>query len=397
MQTPTRILLLGDSITQGSAGDWTWRYRLWQHLTEDAVSFDLVGYRDDLRDEIAHTFGNQDYLDPAFDRDHASRWGMTLGELDVPVDDLMADHQPDVVVVELGDNDLDAGDSAAGGRRRPGGSRRRRALGRTPTSTSCSPPTLGRPYHRRRRRYNALMADLVDELDSVDSRVVLADAAAGYDESQDTFDGAHPNSHGELKIAAAVEDALSEIGIGTPADRPLPDLPRGPRVPPVLTRDRDPARRRAVVGAVTRSAEVRGLAARRHRRSALDEGRRATSRARRTRRPAWRPATTSQLQTRPFKGFWIAQPDAWSNIEEVVVPAPSRIMLLGDSVTIGSTGDWTWRYRLWKHLAATGAAGVDLVGSAQRPVRPRPRGRTGTRTTSTRRSTATTRASGERA
>jgi hypothetical protein len=28
----TRVLIVGDSITQGSAGDFTWRYRLWKHL-----------------------------------------------------------------------------------------------------------------------------------------------------------------------------------------------------------------------------------------------------------------------------------------------------------------------------------------------------------------------------
>jgi len=40
---------------------------------------------------------------------------------------------------------------------------------------------------------------------------------------------------------------------------------------------------------------------------------------------------------------------------------PVRILLLGDSLLSGSSGDWTWRYRLWKHLQATGAS-VDLVG-----------------------------------
>ena len=44
-EEPVRILLLGDSITQGSEGDWTWRYRLWKHLTGAGVDADLVGYR----------------------------------------------------------------------------------------------------------------------------------------------------------------------------------------------------------------------------------------------------------------------------------------------------------------------------------------------------------------
>lgn len=49
------------------------------------------------------------------------------------------------------------------------------------------------------------------------------------------------------------------------------------------------------------------------------------------------------------------------------VPAPTqasdpvRILIVGDSVAHGSSGDWTWRYRLWRALADAGVA-VDLVG-----------------------------------
>lgn len=43
-----RIMVVGDSITQGSSGDYTWRYRLWRHLTDRGVRVDLVGPRDDL-------------------------------------------------------------------------------------------------------------------------------------------------------------------------------------------------------------------------------------------------------------------------------------------------------------------------------------------------------------
>ena len=75
LDDPVRILIVGDSITQGSAGDWTWRYRLWQHLTEHGVSVDFVGPRDDLWDNVTSQFGSQAYVDPAFDQDHAARWG----------------------------------------------------------------------------------------------------------------------------------------------------------------------------------------------------------------------------------------------------------------------------------------------------------------------------------
>ena len=356
---PVRILLLGDSMTQGSAGDWTWRYRLWNHLTEHDVLVDFVGYRTDLRDEIGHTFGNQDYVDPAFDRDHAARWGMKLGALDVPVADLVEDYQPDVLVTMLGDNDLTAGASAQ--------ETADLLEGLVAAARTADPgldivlATDPRPtYQQHANAYNDLVRAMVADLDTPASPVALADAAAGYTEPEDDYDGAHPNSRGELKIAAAVADGLSALGVGPPAERPLPVVPRGPRIPPVLTaapapdgadlswvrspgaQESEVWRRDATAGTAWQlvAEHVTGTT---YSASGLVSGHRF------------------QFQTRPSKGFWIAQPDAWSNVAEVVGP-PTHVMLLGDSNTIGSTGDWTWRYRLWKHLAATAPGQVDLVG-----------------------------------
>jgi hypothetical protein len=32
------VMIVGDSITQGREGDWTWRYRLWQWFQEQGVA-----------------------------------------------------------------------------------------------------------------------------------------------------------------------------------------------------------------------------------------------------------------------------------------------------------------------------------------------------------------------
>ncbi|MGX1270707.1 SGNH/GDSL hydrolase family protein [Streptomyces phaeoluteigriseus] len=39
-----------------------------------------------------------------------------------------------------------------------------------------------------------------------------------------------------------------------------------------------------------------------------------------------------------------------------------RIMPVGDSMTIGSSGETTWRHRMWRHLCTTYGAPVTLVG-----------------------------------
>lgn len=40
---------------------------------------------------------------------------------------------------------------------------------------------------------------------------------------------------------------------------------------------------------------------------------------------------------------------------------PQKVLLYGDSITMGMAGHWTWRYRLWKGLQAAGTS-VDFVG-----------------------------------
>ena len=103
---PVRILLVGDSVTQGSSGDWTWRYRLWKHFEAAGVAVDFVGPRDDLYDNVSATPGSQAYVDPDFDRDHAARWGMNIDVPDVPIATLVEQYRPDVVVEMLGVIDL---------------------------------------------------------------------------------------------------------------------------------------------------------------------------------------------------------------------------------------------------------------------------------------------------
>ncbi|CAM5334632.1 hypothetical protein STANM309S_03965 [Streptomyces tanashiensis] len=39
-----------------------------------------------------------------------------------------------------------------------------------------------------------------------------------------------------------------------------------------------------------------------------------------------------------------------------------RFLFVGDSMTIGRAGDWTWRYRMWEHLEATLPGGYEIVG-----------------------------------
>lgn len=224
---PVRILLVGDSVTQGSAGDWTWRYRLWEHLDAAGVEFDLVGPRTDLYDNIAGEHGSAAYAEGEFDRDHAARWGMQVEVLDVPIADLVAEHRPDVVVEMLGFNDLYA-------LRAPETVAAR--IGRFVEEARSADAGLDVVLAEATQSWvpavpalNALLPGVAATTTTTGSRVVVAGTAAGHDEARDTWDGSHPNARGEVLIAWAVADALHDLGVGPAADRTVPLPPVGPR------------------------------------------------------------------------------------------------------------------------------------------------------------------------
>lgn len=215
-----RILIVGDSVTQGAAGDWTWRYRLWQLLQDAGVAVDFVGPRTDLWDLQAGGPGATSYADPAFDQDHAARWGMRIAALDIPITDLVATYTPDVVITMLGVNDL--------------------LDGREPAAVAADVAAFVESARSVRPGvavvlgeatqhwfpgvidFNAALAALASGASTTTSPLVLARTAAGYDAAVDTWDHSHPNANGEVKIASAVAAALRVLGIGVPAPPPTP-------------------------------------------------------------------------------------------------------------------------------------------------------------------------------
>jgi hypothetical protein len=228
---PVRVMLVGDSSTQGSAGDWTWRYRLWRHLEETApAEVDLVGPHDDLWDQNTRTYGHQTYVDPQFDRDHAARWGLSLAFPERPIELFVADYQVDVVVALLGIDDLIfLGHDPA---------RVRGDVERFIADARSANPdvdvVLGeliQTWLPGATDLNALLHEVAVALDEAGSRVVVAETADGFRRRTHTYDRSHPGALGEVLIASSVADALAVTGIGLPARRPVAAVPRGPRIP----------------------------------------------------------------------------------------------------------------------------------------------------------------------
>ena len=219
-----RIMLAGDSITQGFDGDYTWRYRLYQELTRLQVPFDFVGPRDEPYG------GSNIYLATGWDTDHDAKGGTTLGaQLGNITADMQA-YQPDVLVALYGTNDLRIGVTPEQLM-----SRWRSYVAQARAVRPDLTLVLGEVYSVHapgRDQSNALLHDLASELSSDESPVVVADLdSAAFEVARDTYDGTHPTPTGETLIAQRVAEALETRAI-VPS---VPDVAREyvPWTPPV--------------------------------------------------------------------------------------------------------------------------------------------------------------------
>jgi lysophospholipase L1-like esterase len=238
----TALMVVGDSISQGSAGDFTWRYWLYKQLVGSGARPDMVGPRHDLYDNVTEQLGNLDYADPAFDTDHDAIWGRLLASAATTITTEVVAAKPNCLLVLLGINDLLGTATPASvaldlellvENARVGSPNLKIVLGRLlPSSKALADPQ----FAARVADYNGRLNKMAAELSTPVSPIVVADTDRGIDVATDLYDGTHPNARGEYKIAAAFADALADrFGIGRPFPPPLPDLAVGPHTPPVLT------------------------------------------------------------------------------------------------------------------------------------------------------------------
>lgn len=288
---PHRIMLAGDSMTQGANGDRTWRYHLWNHLSPHVEELDFVGpysdpasrdmilpvptaedeatpspdgdpagdYREDGADGTAPEPGpsapgeripqdgavwpgadgdpdTAEYRDPDFDQDHNALWGRTLRDASSSIREDVRVHRPDVLCVMLGVNDLlwpvtmEEMEYRLRGyveAAREANPHLRVVLAET-VPIALAESDEG--FALRVYAYNVLIREVAADMSTERSPVISLDVAGGedWDPAADTYDGTHPNARGEVKIAAAFADALAEgYGIGRPYPRPLPTASAG--------------------------------------------------------------------------------------------------------------------------------------------------------------------------
>ena len=242
-----KIMVVGDSISHGGAGDWTWRYRLWQHLMSSGTSVDFVGPFNTLYDYSNGSFYNQDYIDPNFDRDHDATAGRMATDEKNTIAGYVATYTPNtpnttnILLINLGTNDMGwfgmTGQQVAS-QMYALITNARTANPNIKIVLSKITPRLspGADYTARWTDYNNWLGVLASTMDTAQSPIVLADPVTGFDPAVDTWDATHPSPSGEYKIAAAFANGLAnpKIGVGTSYGA-IPTAPAWPLAPITVT------------------------------------------------------------------------------------------------------------------------------------------------------------------
>lgn len=215
-------------MTIGSAGEHTWRYRMWQHLrATHGGPFQLVGPRETLYDKATGAPDSYEYADPDFPRAHLAGWGEGWHHLSPLIADAVRASRADVLLVSLGLIDLgfytnasQTSDNVRAFIERARSANPRISMAVLPVIPNIRARTDA-PFAREVGLFNELLAKTIANLDEPASPLLLAslpDASASshaYDIHVDTYDGTHPNASGEHKLAAAFAEAMRQgWGVG---------------------------------------------------------------------------------------------------------------------------------------------------------------------------------------
>ncbi len=202
-------------MTIGSAGEHTWRYRMWHHLCATyGGPFTLVGPRETLYDKAADAPTSHAYADPGFPRAHLAGWGEGWLHMAPLIADAVRAARADVLLVSLGLIDLgfytNAEQTAQNARAFAA-----EARSANPRIRMVWLPVIpnvraanDEPFAAQVTAFNELLAKTAADLDDSASPILMASVPDTWDIHTDTYDGTHPNATGEHKLAAAFAEAM---------------------------------------------------------------------------------------------------------------------------------------------------------------------------------------------
>jgi len=208
-----KIMPLGDSLTSGHNHYASYRYDLWFDLIDAGFDVDFVGDLNETYHSVL-SFRYPEYL-TTFDRDHSGYWGYQTHELISIARIGSAAHQPDIVLLLAGVNDIwyQGEDGVANAR-----SGLRNIIEGIRSVVPGVTILLGQntPYRDQNAEFigslNAAIASVASDLDTTESPVILVDHATGFDiGSMTQGDYTHHNLAGEAWVAENWFEVLASI------------------------------------------------------------------------------------------------------------------------------------------------------------------------------------------
>ena len=201
----TRVMPLGDSITEGYPGGGGYRVGLWQRLAQNGYTTDFVG----------SAFNGPGNL---WDHDHEGHGGWRIDQIDANVVNWVRTYQPRTVLLHIGTNDITQNRDLANAPNR--------LAGVIDKITSTSPQTdvfvatlIPISFADSQvRAYNSAIPGIVSSRAAAGKKVHLVDMYRALT-TADLGDGVHPNATGYDKMAAAWFTALRAVpgSIGNPS------------------------------------------------------------------------------------------------------------------------------------------------------------------------------------
>ena len=210
------ILPLGNSITNGTSVYNSYRRSLWQMLHKANYNFDFIGSWD--KQHMGAPYPN-----PDFDLDHDGHSGWTAHHLLEPpdwdiqrgnIDQWLKSYRPDIVLMELGTNEVFQCTSAAAAMNDLSTIIDKLRVNNTSVKILLAQiPPLGKKwapqklcgndisYEQSLKLFNQAILQFAESKTTTQSPVIIVDQFTGINPDTDMYDDIHPNTSGEKIMA----------------------------------------------------------------------------------------------------------------------------------------------------------------------------------------------------
>lgn len=212
LMAATKIMPLGDSITEGWPDAQSYRYDLYNMLAQAGYSVDMVGSQ-------TGNYNKNSILNN-LDQNHEGHSGWTADQIAASINGWANTYKPDVVLLQIGTNDVIHGQdnpstisdiTSIVSNLRAAVPSVKIVLAQITPETSANGSWIP--------DLNSRIATLATSLSTAQSPIKLVDQYTGIDTTADLTDGIHPNISGELKLATKWYTALQSI-LPTPTAPP---------------------------------------------------------------------------------------------------------------------------------------------------------------------------------